>query len=159
MTFLWPELKQLLFLGANYDLWPLLETHTLPSACGTRQSPKYTRQRALGKELIGKEAFAECRKSTRQRFILGKMKMRKKNPKIIAKKKIRGRTPSASARPSSATGHQSRCIFLAKFAANAAGRIRTHDISLVCLLPYHCTILSLVSRFRYLSSYIILNRE
>jgi len=33
--------------------------------------------RALGK------AFAECRKSTRQRFTLGKMKMRK-NPKIIA---------------------------------------------------------------------------
>ena len=34
--------------------------------------------RALGK------AFAECRKSTRQRFTLGKIKMRK-NPKIIAK--------------------------------------------------------------------------
>jgi len=42
----------------------------------------HTRQRALGKELIGKEAFAECRKSTRQRFTLGKMKMRKK-PKFF----------------------------------------------------------------------------
>ena len=118
MTFLWPELKQLLFLGANYDLWPLLETHTLPSACGTRQSPKYTRQRALGKELIGKEAFAECRKSTRQRFTLGKMKMRK-NPKIIAKF-FNFFFGGGHHQPAPARLHRSRCIFCAKFVANVA---------------------------------------
>ena len=62
-------------------------------------------------------------------------------------------------RPAPARLHRSRCIFCAKFAANAAGGIRTHNLSLACLLFYHCTTLSLVFRFRYLSSYIILNRE
>ena len=55
--------------------------------------------------------------------------------------------------------HRSRCIFCTKFGANADGGIRTHDLSLTGLLLYHCTTLSLVSRFRYLSSYIIQNRE
>ena len=108
--------------------------------------------RALGK------AFVECRKSTRQRFTLGKMKMRKKpknNSKIFQKKNFGG----GRHQPASARLHRSRCIFCAKFAANAAGGIRTHDLSLACLLLYHCTTMSLVSRFRYLSSYIILNRE
>ena len=50
-------------------------------------------------------------------------------------------------------------FFAAKFTANAVGGIRTLDSSLACLLLYHCTTLSLVSRIRYLSSYIILNRE
>ena len=97
-----------------------------------------------------------CRKSTRQRFTLGKMKMRK-NPKIIAKIFIffRGRPPPASARPSSSKSVH----FCAKFVANAAGGIRTHDLSLACRLLYHYITLSLVSRFHYLSSYIILNRE
>ena len=121
------------------------------SAKGTRQ--KNNRQRSLCRVL-----FVRHRKSTRQRFTLGKMKIRK-NPKIIAKFFFRGRPPPANARPSSATGHRSRCIFCAKFAANVAGGIQTHDLSLVCLLLYHCTTPSLVSRFRYLSSYIILNRE
>jgi len=108
--------------------------------------------RALGK------AFAECRKSTRHRFTLGKMKIRKQT-KNNSKNFFGGRPPPASVLPSNATGHRSRCIFCAKFMANAAGGIRTHNLSLVCLLLYHCTTLSIVSRFRYLSSYIILNRE
>jgi len=61
----------------------------------------------------------------------------------------------SSARPSS-----SRSVhFCAKFAANAAGGIRTQDLSLTCLLLYRCTTLSLLSRFRYLSQYIILKQE
>jgi len=132
------------FKGEHHYRTPSL----LPSAC---------KEAALGKKLIGKEAFAECRKSTRQRFTLGKMKMWK-NPKIIAIF-FRGRPPPASVRPSSANGHRSRYIFCAKFTANTAGGIRTHDLSLVCLLLYHCTTLWLMSGFRYLSSYIILNRE
>ena len=95
---------------------------------------------------------AECRKSTRQSFTLGKMKMRK-NPKIIAKFFFGG----GRHRSAPVYLHRSRCIFCAKFAANTAGGIRTHDLSLACLLLYHCTTLSLVSRFRYLSSYIKLN--
>ena len=89
---------------------------------------------------------------------LGKIKMRKKpknNSKIFQKKKFGG----GRHQPAPARLHRSRCIFCAKFAANAAGGIQTHDLSLTCLLLYHCTTLSLVSRFRYLSLYIILNRE
>ena len=104
--------------------------------------------RALGK------AFAECRKSTGQRFTLGKMKLRKK-PKNNSKIFFRG----GRHQPAPAHLHRSWCIFCAKFAANAAGGIRTHDLSLACLLLYHYTTLSLVSGFLYLSSYIILNRE
>ena len=129
-------------LSKELSAYPFTAKASLPSvAC-----------RALGK------AFAECRKSTRQRFTLGKMKMRKKpknNSKIFQKKNFGG----GRHRPAPACLHRSRCIFCAKFAANAAGGIRTHDLSLACLLLYHCTTLSLVSRFRYLSSYIILNQE
>ena len=61
-----------------------------------------TRQRVVGISLHGKGFFAECRMSgTRQRFTLGKIKMRKKhenNSKKI-KKKFWGRPPPASARP------------------------------------------------------------
>ena len=125
---------------------------------------------ALGKELIDKEAFAECFLSgTRQSLCRVPEKYSAKiytrqneNAKKLINKSnffFRGRPPPASTHPSSATGHRSRCIFCAKFTANAAGGIRTHDLSIACLLLYHYTTLWLVSRFRYLSSYIILNRE
>ena len=63
-------------LGKELSAYPFTAKDSLPSAAC----------RALGK------AFAKCRKSTRQKFTLGKMKMRK-TPKIIAKylkKKIGG---------------------------------------------------------------------
>ena len=84
----------------------LRESGGLPSARGTRQSQKNPRQRVCRVSTLGKrhsanfsqqtdfasvfcralgKDFAECRKNTRQRFTLGKIKMRK-NPKIIAKK-------------------------------------------------------------------------
>ena len=100
---------------------------------------------------------AKALPSARQKA-LGKIKMRKNpknNSKIFQKKIIGG----GCHQPAPARLHRSRCIFCAKFAANAAGGIRTHDPSLACLLLYHCTTLSLVFRFHYLSSYIILNRE
>ena len=126
-----------------------------------------TRQRASVESPSGKGCFAECQISgTRQRLCRvpeehsAKIYTRqnenaKKKPKIIANFFFGG----GHHRPASARLHRSRCIFCANFAANAAGGIRTHDPSLAYLLLYHCTTLSLVSRFRYLSSYIILNRE
>jgi hypothetical protein len=63
----------------------LPDSGALPSVWDTRQSPDYTRQRALGKDFIGKDVFAECLlsgtrqrlcrvlKNTRQREALGKM--------------------------------------------------------------------------------------
>ena len=127
----------------------------LPSAalCKELSAYPFTAKASLSSAFC-REHFGECWKSTRQRFTLSKIKMRK-NQKIIAKffkKKIGG----GRHRLAPARLHRSRCIFCAKFAAD---RIRTHDLSLACLLLYHCTTLSLVSRFRYLSSYIILNRE
>ena len=37
-----------------------LQTPSLPSAGGTRQSQSSTRRRSLGKDFIGKKFFAEC---------------------------------------------------------------------------------------------------
>ena len=62
-----------------------------------------------------------------------------KNPKIIANFFFGG----GRHQPAPVRLHRSRCIFCAKFTANAAGGIRTHDLSLACLLLYHCTTLSL----------------
>jgi hypothetical protein len=52
----------------------------------------------------------------------------------------------------------SRGIFRAKFACYAAGGIRTHDLPLARNPLYYYTTLSLVSRFRFGSPYIILNQ-
>ena len=148
----------------------------MPSARGTQQSLKNPRQRVCRVSTLGKRHsanfsrqtdFAECFLSdTRQRLrrVAEKHSAKiytrqneniKKTPKIIAKFFFGG----GRHQPAPARLHRSRCIFCPKFAANAAGGIRTHDLSIACLLLYHCTTLSLVSRFRYLSSYIILNRE
>ena len=151
-------LKLFLFYGSEllYQFLYCLEstlpdTLTLPSACGTRQSPKYTRQRALDKELIGKEAFAECFLSdTRQRLcrvpekrsakIYTRQNKNAKKPKNNSKKTRNFFFGEGHHRLARARLHWSRCIFCAKSVANAAGGIRTHDPSVSAALPLHYTV-------------------
>ena len=100
--------------------------------------------RALGK------AFAECRHSA-------KLEPKKKPKKmgIFTQKKWKffliGGGPHRSA-----PIHLR--LFSRKFHGYAADGIRTQDLSLRTNLLYHYTTLSLVSRFRFSSQYIILNR-
>ena len=88
-----------------------LQTPSLPSAGGTRQSQPSTRQRSLGKDLIGKNFFAECQKSTLGKAFaecptLGKVGTEKKPEKIGIFPKKNGfffnwwRPPPVSAHPS-----------------------------------------------------------
>ena len=144
----------------------LRESGGLPSARGTRQSQKNPRQRVCRVSTLGKRHsanlsqqtdFAECFLSgTRQRLrrvpkkhsakIYTRQKKAKK-PKNNSKKTRIFFFGGGHHRPARARLHWSRCIFCAKSAANAAGEIQTHDFSLASLLLYHCTTLSLVSRF------------
>ena len=76
-----------------------------------RHSANDTRRILVGKQTLPSvfcralgEAFAECRKNTRQRYTLGKMKIRKKfknNSKNFQKKNSGEAATPASARPSS----------------------------------------------------------
>ena len=151
----------------------------MPSARGTRQSLKNPRQRVCRVSTLGKRHsanlsqqtdFAECFLSgTRQRLrrvpkkhsakIYTRQNKNAKKPKNNSKKTRIFFFGGSHHRPARARLHRSRCIFCTKSTANVAGGIQTHDLSLTSLLLYHYTTLSLVSRFRYLSSYIILNRE
>ena len=140
--------KQTQITTGNWHFAECLRHSAKPEIHSTKKPLSSVFCRALGK------VFAECRKSTRQRFTLGKMKIRKKsknNSKIF--QKIFSGEAATRQRPP---------VFIevgAFFALNPrltrpAGFELTASPSCVC-----CTILSLVSRFRYLSSYIIINRE
>jgi len=65
-----------------------------------------------------------------------------------------GRTP-----PASHTPVPSKLQVVTFFAHHAAGKIRTHNLSLTCNLLYNYTIQSLVSILHFLSPHIILNWE
>ena len=150
----------------------LRESVALPSARGTQQSPICTRQRlcrvlhsAKNTRQINRRQRRLCRVSfvghlakplpsadTRQSW------NRKKNPKkmgIFTQKKwnffLIGGGPHWSA-----PIHLR--LFSRKFHGYAADGIRTQDLPLRTNLLYHYTTLSLVSRFRFSSQYIILNR-
>ena len=108
--------SQLLNYTVKRKVPSLRETGTLPSVCGTRQSPKYTRQRlcrvphsakalprALGKKLISKKAFAECFLSGTQKAFVECRKSTRQNenakkPKNNSKIFFRGRPPPVNAR-------------------------------------------------------------
>ena len=119
-----------------------------------------TRQTAHGKQASVNRFFAVCHlsgtrqivcrvlKSTRQRsFQKTDFKNRKQ------KRFNSGRTP-----PASHTLIPSKLQVVTFFAHHAAGKIRTHDLSLTCNLLYHYTTQSLVSILHF-SPHIILNRE
>ena len=159
-------------ISRSHDSLP--DSPALPSTPGTRQSLKYTRQRAHSKKINGKGLFAECYlsgtpqsicrvpKNTRQRKALDKIKT-EKNPEKNSKKNLLNqvRHPPANARPCG--------IFRVKFTRFAAGGIRikftrfaaggiqTRDLSLAHNLLYHSTTLSLVSILCFPSPHIITN--
>ena len=100
--------------------------------------------RALGK------AFAECRHSAKLEP--------KKNPKkweFLSQKN--GNFFLIGGGPHRSAPIHLR-LFSRKFHGYAADGIRTQDLPLRTNLLYHYTTLSLVSRFRFSSQYIILNR-
>ena len=114
-----------------------------------------TRQRASGKKSVGKEFFAECLLSgTRQSLLPSAQHSAKLEPKKTRKNGNFFLIGGGPHRPAPAhLRHFSR-----KFRSNAADGIRTRDLPLRANLLYHCTTLSLVSRFRFSSQHIILNR-
>ena len=115
---------------------------------------------AHGKHASVKRSFVVCHlsgirqivcrvlKSTRQRsFQKTDFKNRKQ------KRFNSGRTP-----PASHTPIPSKLQVITFFAHHAAGKIRTHDLSLTCNLLYHYTTQSLVSILHF-PPHIILNQE
>ena len=115
------------------DSFTLPDSQALPSAKGTRRMPKCTRQRLC--------RVPHSAKNTQQKIDLQRCFCRvPENPTLVSVEAA------------------SRGIFRAKFAANAAGGIRTRDLSLARSLPYHCTTHSYTSIFSFTSLNIILNR-
>ena len=100
--------------------------------------------RALGK------AFAECP-------TLGKVETEKNPKKWEFLPKKNGKIFLISGGPHRSTPIHLR-LFSRKLHGYAADGIRTQDLPLRTNLLYHYTTLSLVSRFRFSSQYIILNR-
>ena len=138
----------------------LPDSVNLPSARGTRQSPIYTRQRALGKKRVGKDVFAECLLSgTRQslcRVPDTRQSWNRKNRKkweFLPKKRIFFIDGGPHRPAPTHLRHFSR-----EFHGYAADAIRTRDLPLCTYLLYHYTTLSLVSAFCFSSQYIIINR-
>ena len=114
-----------------------------------------TRHTAHGKQESAKRSFAVCHllgtrkivcrvlKNTRQRSF-EKTDFKNRKQKIFNS----GRTP-----PASHTPIPSKLQVVTFFAHHAAGKIRTHDISLTCNLLYHCTTQSLVSILHFFPTY------
>jgi hypothetical protein len=114
-------------------------------ALGKAFAECHTRHTSHGKILVGKEDFAEC-------FCRVLKKHSAKNepkrpPKNSKNNFFTGEVPPASA-PAVSVVVTGRGIFHTKFTCYAAGRILTRDLSFVRSPLYHCTTLSLVSRFR-----------
>ena len=126
----------------------------MPCAKNTRQRPFCTRQSlcrvlhtAHGKQTSGKRSFAVCHLSGTRQIICRVLKstwqrsFQKTDFKNRKQKKFNsGRTP-----PASHTPIPSKLQVVTFFAHHAAGKIRTHDLSLTCNLLYHYTTQSLVS--------------
>ena len=149
----------------------LPDSVNLPSARGTRQSPICTRQRlcqVLHSANNTRQKMRRQRRLCRVSFVghsakplpsarhLVKLEPKKtpKKWKFLPKKMdffLIGGGPHRSA-----PIHLR--LFSRKFHGYAADGIRTQDLPLRTNLLYHYTTLSLVSRFRFSSQYIILNR-
>ena len=146
-----------------------LQTPSLPSARGTRQSQpstrqrlcrvphsaKVSRQRSLDKDFVGKKFFAECQKST-----LGKAFAecpdtrqswnRKKPEKMGIFTQKNGKFVLIGGGPHRSAPIHLR-LFSRQFHGYAADGTRTRDLPLRTNLLYHYTTLSLVSGFRFSS--------
>jgi hypothetical protein len=121
--------------------------------CHTRQrlSQKPTRQKKVSAKAALLSAFYRA---------LGKPDTQKSSKwkKSLQKNFFFTREAPIGQRPPVSVEVASRGIFRVKFAHYATGGIRTRDLSLARNPLYHCTILSLVSRFRFDSPYTILIR-
>ena len=114
-----------------------------------------TRQRSLGKDLIGKNFFAECQKSTLGKAFaecptLGKVGTEKNPKKWEFLPKKNGKFVLISGGPHRSAPIHLR-LFSRQFHGYAADGTRTRDLPLRTNLLYHYTTLSLVSGFRFSS--------
>jgi hypothetical protein len=126
-------------------------------ALGKAFAECHTRHTSHGKILVSKEDFVECFISGTRQKILGKnehsAKNKPKKPKKNSKKNLPGEAPTGQ-RPPVSVEVASRGIFCTLCNlrdSNPRPLPRAYPL-------YHCTTLSLVSRFRFGSPHIILNR-
>jgi hypothetical protein len=79
-----------------FFLSPLPELGALPSVWDTRQSPDYTRQKALGSDFVGKDVFAECLAECQKTLGKEKHSAKCKSKKMKQEKNLLGEACTSS---------------------------------------------------------------